>query len=72
MRTITLEVKDNYLDNTLEILHGLKDVMIDKISVKYNDIVDVNEQNSFIQLSNSTLDKVWDNNEDAVYDKYLD
>jgi hypothetical protein len=72
MQTITLEVKDNYLDNTLEILHGLKDVMIDKISVKYSTIVDANEKSSFIQLSNSTLDKVWDNNKDAEYDKYHD
>ena len=69
MQTITIEVKDDYLDNTLEILHGLKDVMINSISVKYNDIVDAKEEKSFMRLSNTTLDKVWDNEEDSIYDK---
>jgi len=46
--------------------------MINSISVKYNDIVDAKEEKSFMRLSNTTLDKVWDNEEDSIYDKYLD
>jgi len=72
MQTITIEVKDDYLDNTLEILHGLKDIMIDEISVTCNNVIDSNEKKSFMKLSNNRLEKIWNNEEDAIYDKYLD
>jgi len=34
MQTIQINIKDNYLPNILEILNGLKDVMIENISVQ--------------------------------------
>ena len=34
MQKITIEVKDNYTANVLEMLHSLKGVMIDKIKLK--------------------------------------
>ena len=34
MQTIQIQIKDNYLPNILEILNGLKDVMIENISVQ--------------------------------------
>lgn len=34
MQTITLQVKDNYVDNILNILNGLKDIMVDKIELE--------------------------------------
>lgn len=71
MQTITLEVKDNYLNNTLEILHGLKDIMIDKITVKENEQFVRKEEDDFITLSNSSLEQIWDNKEDLIYDKFL-
>lgn len=29
------------------------------------------ENSEFIQLSNNSLDKIWDNSQDAEYDKFL-
>ena len=37
MKTITIEVKDNYTVNVLEMLHGLKGVMIEKIKCDFDD-----------------------------------
>ena len=34
MKTIQLEVKDNYVDNVMTLLSGLKDIMIDKIEIQ--------------------------------------
>jgi len=71
MQTIQLEVKDAYVENTLEILNGLKNIMIDKITLKYNDTQITNEKEYFNQLSHNSLEKSWDNNEDAIYDQFL-
>ncbi|MFK5976108.1 MAG: hypothetical protein QM493_06335 [Sulfurovum sp.] len=40
MQTIQIDIKDSYLPNILEILNGLKDVMIENIYIE-NDLQDV-------------------------------
>jgi len=71
MQTIQLQVKDNYVKNTLEILNGLKDVMIENITIKYSDIEQNKEDEYFTKVSFNSIEKCWDNNEDSVYDKFL-
>jgi hypothetical protein len=71
MQTIQLEVKDDYFQNTLEILNGLKDIMIDKIIVNDTSLQDKISEYDFDKLSFDTLEKIWDNQEDSEYDKFL-
>ena len=40
MQTIQIDIKDSYLPNILEILNGLKDVMIENIYIE-DDLQDV-------------------------------
>jgi hypothetical protein len=71
MKTIQLEVKDDYFQNTLEILNGLKDIMIDKIIVNNVSLQDEISEDDFNKLSFDTLEEIWDNQEDSEYDKFL-
>jgi hypothetical protein len=71
MQTIQLEVKDDYFQNTLEILNGLKDIMIDKIIVNDTSLQDKISEDDFNKLSFDTLEEIWDNQEDSEYDKFL-
>jgi len=65
MQKITIEVKDNYMNNVLEMLHGLQGVMIDKIKLAS----DENKvENDFMKLQISSMEKTWDNEEDKVWD----
>ena len=63
MQTIHLEVKDDYVENILVMLHSLKDVMIKKIDVDTPDI------DTFIKLQESSMSKTWENEEDKVWDE---
>jgi hypothetical protein len=69
MSTVILEIKDDYLDKTLEVLNALKGVMIEDIKIKEEKFDD--EKKDFIKLSNAHLNKVWDNKEDSIYDRFL-
>ena len=64
MQKITIEVKDNYMNNVLEMLHGLQGVMIDKIKLAPDSKV----ENDFMKLQMSAMEKTWDNEEDKVWD----
>lgn len=67
MQTVTIDVKDNKLDIVLTIIKNLKDDVIEGYHVDFK-----NQENSdFMKLSNVTLEKIWDNKEDSIYDKYL-
>ena len=68
MQTIKLEIEDSKLDIVLNIIQNLKDNVI----TKYEIINENREQKEFINISQTSLEKIWDNNEDAVYDKYLE
>ena len=71
MQTIQIEVKDNYVQNVMTLLGSLKDGMIDNIIVKNDELKINNETDYFNKLSFKSLEKEWDNELDAEYDKYL-
>jgi hypothetical protein len=67
MQTLKLEIEDSKLDIVLNIINNLKDDIIKKY-----EIVSTNrEDKDFINISQHTLEKIWDNQEDSIYDKYL-
>ncbi len=65
MQKITIEVKDHYTTNVLEMLHGLKGVMIDKINFDTEQIVKVDYD--FIKLQIDSMKSTWDNQEDEAW-----
>ena len=72
MRTIQLEIEDNYFNNALKLLNNLKALMTENITIKYNNLTKDEELKNFSILSNNSLENIWDNSEDAIYDKYLE
>ena len=68
MQTIKLEIEDSKLNIVLNIIQNLKDDVI----TKYEIINENREQKDFINISQVSLENIWDNNEDSVYDKYLE
>ena len=67
MHTLKLEIEDSKLDIILNIINNLKDDVI----TRYEIINENREQKDFINISQKSFSKVWDNEEDSVYDKYL-
>ena len=68
MQTIKIEVKDNYVSNVFEILHNLKDVMIEKIKFDESDQetkIDID----LIKLQADSMKDTWVNQEDEVWDE---
>ena len=68
MHTIKLEIEDSKVNIVLNIIQNLKDDVI----TKYEIINENREQKDFINISQPSLEKIWDNSEDSVYDKYLE
>jgi len=68
MRTIKLEIEDSKLDIVLNIIQNLKDDVVKKYEVFNED----KDQKDFIDISQQSLKKIWDNKEDSIYDKYLE
>ncbi len=66
MQKITIEVKDNYTDNIMEILHGLKGVMVEKI--KLDDRYSQSMDSDFMKLQIDSMTPTWDNTEDEAWD----
>lgn len=67
MQTIKLEIEDSKLDIVLNIIQNLKEDVI----AKYEIVNDEKDQQDFIKISQKSLEKIWDNTEDSIYDKYL-
>ncbi|MEA3353359.1 MAG: hypothetical protein U9Q33_06065 [Campylobacterota bacterium] len=67
MQTIKLEIEDSKVDIVLNIIKNLKDDIV----TKYEIVNDKKESKDFIDISQKSLEKVWDNEEDSVYDKFL-
>lgn len=65
MQKITIEVKDNYMNNVLEMLHGLQGVMIDTIKLNSDES---KLESDFMKLQISSMKKTWENEEDKVWD----
>jgi len=66
MQKITIEVKDNYTTNVLEMLHGLKGVMIEKI--KFDTDQEGKVDLDFMNLQIDSMKHTWDNQEDKAWD----
>ena len=68
MRAIRLEIEDSKLDIVLNIIQNLKEDVVKKYEVISSD----KDQQDFIEISYEPLKRIWDNQEDSVYDKYLE
>ena len=66
MQKITIEVKDNYTANVLEMLNGLKGVMIEKI--KFDSEQEGKVDLDFLKLQIDSMKHTWDNQEDEAWD----
>jgi len=71
MQTIQIEVQDNYVQNVMTLLGSMKNVMIENITIKNDEIETDIEMNTFNKISLKSLEKEWDNDSDAEYDRYL-
>lgn len=67
MQTIKLEIEDSKLDIVLNIIKNLKDDVITKCEI----VNEKKEMKDFMNISQKSLEKAWDNSEDSVYDKFL-
>jgi hypothetical protein len=67
MQTLKLEIEDSKLDIVLNIINNLKDDIIKRYVI----INESQEDKDFINISQHHLEKIWDNQEDNIYDKYL-
>jgi len=67
MKTLKLEIEDSKVDIVLNIIQNLKDDLI----LKYEIVKENKEQKDFIDISQKSLSLIWDNKEDAIYDRYL-
>lgn len=66
MQKITIEVKDNYTANILEMLHSLKGVMID--TIKLDKDLDNGVDFDFMKLQIDSMQQTWENQEDEAWD----
>jgi len=66
MQKITIEVKDNYTANILEMLHSLKGVMID--TIKLDKDLDNGVDFDFMKLQIDSMQQIWENQEDEAWD----
>lgn len=67
MQTIRLEIEDSKVDVVLNIIQNLKDNII----TKYEIINNQKESKDFMNISEKSLETIWDNQEDSIYDKFL-
>jgi len=67
MQTIKLEVEDSKLAIVLTLIQNLKDNVV----TKYEVVNETKENKDFINLSQKSLEKIWENDKDSVYDKFL-
>jgi len=66
MQKITIEVKDTYTANILEMLHSLKGVMIDKINL--DEVDEKGVDTDFMKLQIDSMKETWNNQEDEAWD----
>ncbi|MDY0320214.1 MAG: hypothetical protein RBR23_00645 [Arcobacteraceae bacterium] len=67
MQTIKIQVEDSKIDVVLNIIQNLKSNVISKYEIVNENI----ETKDFVNISTKSLESVWNNSEDAVYDKFL-
>ena len=67
MQKITIEVKDDYVNNIIAVLQGLKGVIVDKI--KLDDMaIKESDTKGMIALQQDVMERVWNNDEDKAWD----
>ncbi|MFP4333384.1 MAG: hypothetical protein ACLFQJ_08785 [Campylobacterales bacterium] len=67
MQTVKLDVEDSKLDVVLTIIQNLKDNVV----ANYEVISDKKESKDFVNLSQKSFEKIWENKEDSKYDRFL-
>lgn len=67
MSTIKIEVEDSKVELVLALIKNLKENVVSSYEV----VNDTRDQKDFIQLSQKSLEKTWDNSEDSDYDRFL-
>jgi len=67
MQKITIEVKDDYVNNIIAVLQGLKGVIVDKIKLDDTAIKE-SDTKGMIALQQDVMERVWDNDEDKAWD----
>jgi translation elongation factor EF-G len=68
MQKITIEVKDDYVNNIMSVLQGLKGVIVDKI--KFDDSMYINSTDeNIIKLQQDSMSITWENDEDKAWDE---
>ena len=60
-------LQSEYQQVILNIINSLKDGIVQR----YEIIGDEEEKKYFTNISQKSLEKIWDNQEDSAYDKYL-
>ena len=66
MQKITVEVKDSYFENVLEMLHSVQGIMIEKIKTSSDTTRETELE--LMKLQTASMQSVWDNEEDKVWD----
>ena len=66
MQKITIEVKDDYASNVLEMLYSLKGVMIEKIKFDPSNTSKIDLD--FMKLQVDSMKHTWENQEDKAWD----
>ena len=66
MQKITIEVNDTYIYNVIEILQGLKGVMIDTIQLNQT-LPEEKSALDLIRLQTKSMKEAWENSEDEVW-----
>ena len=67
MQKITIEVKDDYVNNIIAVLQGLKGVIVDKI--KLDDMaIKESDTKGMIALQQDVMERIWNNDEDKAWD----
>jgi len=67
MQKITIEVKDDYVNNIIAVLQGLKGVIVDKIKLDDTAIKE-SDTKGMAALQQDVMERVWDNDEDKAWD----
>lgn len=67
MQVIKLEIEDSKVDIVLNIVKNLKEDIVSRYEVFETKKAD----RDFVKISHESLEKIWNNEEDSIYDKFL-
>ncbi len=65
MQKITVEVKDSYFENVLEMLHSVQGIMTEKIKTSSDTTRETELE--LMKLQTASMQSVWDNEEDRLF-----